>query len=159
MSNSSSSTSINSDNCTDVDNKPPKRRPATQEETTIRKWLTNLFTHSIMVGERFLADGHLATAASVFANATLLSERAELFAAAVQQVYPCYFYHLYKQRMLIMGYAHLFPNAEVRTVGVYTSQSDGLRQSSSDDICHTGPSPIPPPSPSTPPPRPSQRQQ
>lgn len=95
-------------------------RLVTNEDTyrkkTIQKWLSSLFMHSLNVGERLLENGELAMAATMFAHATLLTDGAELFVASVQQVYPCYFYHLYKRRMYDMGYNHLFPNTNAGTV-------------------------------------------
>lgn len=112
----------------------------------IRKWLAILFMHTIRVAERLLEDGHLATAAVMLANATLLSDRADTFVAAVQRVYPSYFYRLYKCRMFSMGYEHLFPKTGTTetTVGHQLSPVDGLR-TSSDDNRHTSPAPPSPP--------------
>lgn len=96
------------------------KRLVTHEEAyrkkTIKEWLSNLFMHTLNVGERLLENGELAMAATVFAHATLLTDGAELFVASVQQVYPCYFYRLYKRRMYDMGYNHLFPNTNAGTV-------------------------------------------
>lgn len=105
-----------------------QQRTSTPEETGIRKWVANLFMHRVRAGERLLEDGQLATAAAVFADATLLTEQAEAFASAVQRVYPPYFCHLYEQRMLAMGYGHVFfPSVDRETV---------LRRPSSLDRCN-----------------------
>jgi len=88
------------------------RRPTMPSKTNVRKWLANLFLQSVRAGEHSLEDGHLAKAAAMFASATLLTDQSETFTDAVQRVYPCYFYRLYKQRMVIMGYGHLFPKTE-----------------------------------------------
>lgn len=84
----------------------------TPEEKNIRLWLTHLFLHVIKAGERLLEDGQLTAAAAMFANATLLIDDAELFVASVRRVYPSSLYRLYEQRMLTMGYGHLFPNTK-----------------------------------------------
>jgi len=87
-------------------------------KTNARKWLAGLFVQSVRAGEQSLEDGHLATAAAMFASATLLTDRSETFTDAVQRVYPCYFYRLYEHRMVTMGYGHLFPEtATTKTAG------------------------------------------
>lgn len=77
---------------------------------TIQKWVASLFMQTVKIGETLLEDGYLATAAEVFANATLLNNHPILFVAAVQRIYPSYFNRLYTLRMHIMGYEHLFTN-------------------------------------------------
>lgn len=95
-----------------------ERHPMTPVKTNIRKWLAGIFVQSVRAGEQSLEDGHLATAAAMFACATLLTDRSEMFTDAVQRVYPCYFYRLYEHRMVTMGYGHLFPEtATTKTVG------------------------------------------
>jgi hypothetical protein len=100
---------------------PSGRQPTTPGKTNVQKWLAGLFVQSVRNGEQLLEDGHLAKAAVMFANATLLTYRSETFADAVQRVYPHYFYRLYKHHMVIMGYGHLFPksatNASTRAIG------------------------------------------
>jgi len=94
------------------------RHTMTPVKTKVRKWLAGLFVQSVRVGEQLLEDGHLATAAVMFASATLLTDRSETFTDAVQRVYPCYFYRLYEHRMVTMGYGHLFPEtATTKTAG------------------------------------------
>lgn len=94
------------------DGSPSGRRPTTPSKTNVRKWLADLFVQSVRAGEHSLENGHLAKAAAMFASATLLTDQSETFTDAVQRVYPCYFYRLYKQRMVTMGYGHLFPKSE-----------------------------------------------
>lgn len=90
----------------------------TPGKTNVRKWLAGLFVQSVRAGEQSLEDGHLATAAAMFASATLLTDQSETFTEAVQRVYPCYFYRLYEHRMVTMGYGHLFPdNVTSETTG------------------------------------------
>lgn len=112
---------------------PFERRTSASEETGIRKWLANLFVHTVRAGERLLEDGQLAAAAAVFADATLLTEQAEAFAAAVHRVYPTYFCHLYEQRMLAMGYGHLFPELIDRESAVRRLSSGGRTYDDDDD--------------------------
>lgn len=88
---------------------PSGQRPTTPRKTNIRKWLAGLFVQLVRTGEQSLEDGHLGTAAAMFASATLLTDRAETFTHAVQRVYPRYLYRLYEYRMVAMGYGHLFP--------------------------------------------------
>jgi len=95
-----------------------ERHTMTPVKTNVRKWLAGLFVQSVRAGEQSLEDGHLATAAAMFASATLLTDRSETFTDAVQRVYPCYFYRLYEHRMVTMGYGHLFPEtATTKTAG------------------------------------------
>ncbi|KAF0762739.1 Uncharacterized protein FWK35_00005566 [Aphis craccivora] len=91
---------------------PSERRPTTPNKTNVRKWLADLFLQSVSAGEQSLENGHLGKAAAMFASATLLTDQSETFTDAVQRVYPCYFYRLYKQRMITMGYGHLFPKTD-----------------------------------------------
>lgn len=93
-----------------------KQAPSPEEED-IRKWLESLFMQSVKVGERLLEDGHLAMAAIMFANATLLTDQIEVFVEAVQRVYPSYFYRLYELRLHTMGYDHLFPKNKIKMTG------------------------------------------
>lgn len=91
-----------------VQDRPWGRQTSTASKSKVRKWLAGLFVQSVRAGEQSLEDGHLATAAAFFASATLLTDRSETFTAAVQRVYPCYFYRLYEHRLITMGYGHLF---------------------------------------------------
>lgn len=113
---------------------PRPRWTSPPEEMGIRKWLANLFEHTVKAGERMLEDGRLAAAAVVFADATLLNERAEAFATAVRRVYPTYFCHLYEQRLLAMGYGHLFSSRHLEDAAAGRSVS-------SITIDHREPSP------------------
>lgn len=96
---------------------PSERHTMTPIKTNVRKWLAGLFVQSVRAGEQSLEDGHLATAAAMFASATLLTDRSETFTDAVQRVYPCYFYRLYEHRMVTMGYGHLFPETTTTKTG------------------------------------------
>lgn len=86
-----------------------ERHTMTPVKTNVRKWLAGLFVQSVRAAEQSLEGGHLATAAAMFASATMLTDRSETFTDAVQRMYPCYFYRLYEHRMVTMGYGHLFP--------------------------------------------------
>lgn len=102
-----------------VQYRPWGQQTSTASKSKVRKWLADIFIQSVRAGEQSLVDGHLATAAAIFASATLLTDRSETFTAAVQRVYPCYFYRLYEHRLITMGYGHLFSeNATTKTAGV-----------------------------------------
>ncbi|CAH1738741.1 unnamed protein product [Aphis gossypii] len=99
---------------TDVtsDGRSSGRRPMTPNKTNVRKWLADLFLQSVRAGEHLLESGHIDKAAAMFASATLLTDQSETFTDAVQRVYPGILYWLYKQRMVAMGYGHLFPKTK-----------------------------------------------
>lgn len=81
----------------------------TPEEAVIRRWLAGLFAFAVRTGERHLEEGRPGTAAASFADAALLTDRAERFSAAVRRAYPGHFYRLYERRVTEMGLGHVLP--------------------------------------------------